>query len=51
MSESYISQLNYVTRVNQDKKYFLSKFASGEWGRGGLNNFENSLQNVMNQNS
>ena len=50
MSESYMSQLNNITRVNQDMKYFIFKFGSvwcGEWGRGlGLNNFENSPQNV-----
>ena len=46
MSESYIFKLDYVTLINQDMKYFLFKFMIG-----GLNNFENSLQNVMNQNS
>ena len=52
MSESYyLSTFNCVTRVNQDMKYFPFKFASR--GRVGwrLNNFENSLQNVMNQKS
>ena len=28
MSESYISQFNYVTTVNQDIKYFLFKFGN-----------------------
>ena len=46
MSESYVFKLDYVTLINQDMKYFLFKFMIG-----GLTNFENSLQNVMNQNS
>ena len=50
MSESYMSQLNNITRVNQDMKYFIFKFASvwsGGWGGGlELNNFEDSPQNV-----
>ena len=48
MSESYISQLNYITRVNQDMKYIVFKFASGWRGAGwelGLKNFENGLDN------
>ena len=42
MPESHISQLNYASKSGYD----LSKFESG-WE---LNNFDNSLQNVINQN-
>ena len=44
VSESYISQLYYVTQVHQDMKAFLFKFI------GGLNSFENKLQNVKSVN-
>ena len=44
MSESYISQLYYVTQVHQDMKAFLFKFV------GGLNSFENKLQNAKSVN-
>ena len=49
MSESYISQLNYITQANQGVEYFIFKCASvwrGVGWRLGVNNFENSQQNI-----
>ena len=34
MSESYISQLNYITRVSKDMKYLVFKFVSLRVGWG-----------------
>ena len=44
VSKSYISLLYYVTQVNEDMKAFLFKFI------GGLNSFENKLQNAKSSN-
>lgn len=46
MLQNYIFQLCYVIQVHQDVKAFLFKVPG--WG---VNNFENTLQTVMNLNS